>query len=242
MTARRIARSRSPSGFRYCHDHQPGEQGAERRAQCRRRGRDRRDRRLYRQRLRRRSGLAELSRRQDGGRRSRRVRRAELPAAGGQPGAGRGRGLAGRADARAAQTTRSPSTSPAATWPSAATCCCELGGFDPIYRAAGDDVDICWRFQDAGYTIGFSAAAMVWHFRRNTVKAYIDQQRGYGKAEALVYAKHPVPLQPLRPGEMARPHLRRPVGGAAAVAQAGDLFRHRSGAACSRRCTSRRRR
>ena len=67
----------------------------------------------------------------------------------------------------------------------------ELGGFDPLYRAAGDDVDICWRFQDAGYTIGFSAAAIVWHFRRNTVKAYINQQRGYGKAEALVYAKHP---------------------------------------------------
>jgi glycosyltransferase involved in cell wall biosynthesis len=67
----------------------------------------------------------------------------------------------------------------------------ELGGFDPLYRAAGDDVDICWRFQDAGYAIGFSAAAIVWHFRRNTVKAYLNQQRGYGKAEALVYAKHP---------------------------------------------------
>ena len=66
-----------------------------------------------------------------------------------------------------------------------------LGGFDPLYRAAGDDVDMCWRFQDAGYTIGFSPAATVWHFRRNTVKAYIGQQKGYGKAEALVYAKHP---------------------------------------------------
>jgi GT2 family glycosyltransferase len=66
-----------------------------------------------------------------------------------------------------------------------------LGGFDPVYRAAGDDVDICWRFQDAGYTIGFSPAAVVWHFRRNTVKAYFGQQRGYGKAEALVYSKHP---------------------------------------------------
>jgi len=67
----------------------------------------------------------------------------------------------------------------------------KLGGFDPVYRAAGDDVDICWRFQDAGYTIGFSPSAMVWHWRRNTVKAYIDQQKGYGKAEALVYSKHP---------------------------------------------------
>jgi len=67
----------------------------------------------------------------------------------------------------------------------------QLGGFDPVYRAAGDDIDICWRFQDAGYTIGFSPAAVVWHFRRNTVKAYCAQQRGYGKAEALVYSKHP---------------------------------------------------
>ena len=67
----------------------------------------------------------------------------------------------------------------------------QLGGFDPIYRAAGDDVDVCWRFQDAGYTIGFSPAAVVWHFRRNTVAAYCAQQRGYGKAEALVYSKHP---------------------------------------------------
>ena len=41
----------------------------------------------------------------------------------------------------------------------------ELGGFDPIYRAAGDDVDICWRFQDAGHAIGFSPAAAVWDFR-----------------------------------------------------------------------------
>jgi len=32
---------------------------------------------------------------------------------------------------------------------------------------------------------------VVWHFRRNTVAAYCNQQRGYGKAEALVYAKHP---------------------------------------------------
>ena len=32
---------------------------------------------------------------------------------------------------------------------------------------------------------------MVWHYRRNTVKAYLKQQMGYGKAEALLYFKHP---------------------------------------------------
>jgi len=66
-----------------------------------------------------------------------------------------------------------------------------LGGFDPLFRSAGDDVDLCWRFQDAGHVIGFSPAAMVWHFRRNTVRAYLKQQRGYGAAEALLYFKHP---------------------------------------------------
>jgi len=67
----------------------------------------------------------------------------------------------------------------------------EIGGFDPIYRSAGDDVDVCWRLQDRGYRIGFSPAAMVWHFRRNTMKAYFGQQKGYGKAEALLYFRHP---------------------------------------------------
>jgi O-antigen biosynthesis protein len=67
----------------------------------------------------------------------------------------------------------------------------EIDGFDPQFRAAGDDIDICWRLQDQGYTIGFSPAAIVWHYRRNTVKDYVKQQRGYGKAEALVYFKHP---------------------------------------------------
>jgi len=65
------------------------------------------------------------------------------------------------------------------------------GGFDPVFRAAGDDVDLCWRLQNEGHAIGFSAAAMVWHFRRNTTKAYIKQQMGYGAAEALLYFKHP---------------------------------------------------
>ena len=67
----------------------------------------------------------------------------------------------------------------------------EIHGFDPIFRAAGDDVDLCWRLQNQGYAIGFSPAAVVWHFRRNTMKAYIKQQMGYGKAEALLYVKHP---------------------------------------------------
>ncbi|HYJ86169.1 MAG TPA: glycosyltransferase, partial [Pyrinomonadaceae bacterium] len=66
-----------------------------------------------------------------------------------------------------------------------------INGFDPIFRAAGDDVDLCWRLQNKGYKIGFSPAAVVWHFRRNTVRDYLKQQRGYGKAETLLFFKHP---------------------------------------------------
>ena len=67
----------------------------------------------------------------------------------------------------------------------------ELGGFDPQFTAAGDNVDICWRMLDAGFTLGFCPSAFVWHFRRNTVKAYYGQQRGYGKAEAMLFPKYP---------------------------------------------------
>jgi glycosyltransferase involved in cell wall biosynthesis len=66
----------------------------------------------------------------------------------------------------------------------------EVGGFDSTYRKAGDDVDFIWRLQDKGYTIGFSPAAQVWHYRRNTIEAYLNQQRGYGEAEAMLQFKH----------------------------------------------------
>jgi len=67
----------------------------------------------------------------------------------------------------------------------------EVGCFDPRFRAAGDDVDICWRLQEAGQRIGFAPAALVWHRRRHKVGAYLKQQRGYGHAEGLLSFKHP---------------------------------------------------
>ncbi|MGJ8676652.1 MAG: glycosyltransferase [Akkermansiaceae bacterium] len=67
----------------------------------------------------------------------------------------------------------------------------QIGGFNPIYRVAGDDVDFCWRLIDAGFHIGFSGAAFVWHRRRTTIWRYFKQQLGYGKAEALLMREHP---------------------------------------------------
>ena len=72
-----------------------------------------------------------------------------------------------------------------------------VDGFDPRYRAAGDDVDLCWRIQDQVGEIGFNAAAMVWHHRRNSMQMYWKQQQGYGKAEALLEEKWPEKYNPL---------------------------------------------
>src|SRR5215204_5877396 len=67
----------------------------------------------------------------------------------------------------------------------------EIGAFDTRFRVAGDDVDICWRLRQRGWSLGFSPAAVVWHHRRNSIGAYWNQQRGYGKAEALLKEKWP---------------------------------------------------
>ena len=66
-----------------------------------------------------------------------------------------------------------------------------IGGFDEQYRIAGDDVDVCWRLQEQGGTIGFHPAALVWHHRRDSVRAYLRQQHNYGRAEAMLERKWP---------------------------------------------------
>jgi GT2 family glycosyltransferase len=66
-----------------------------------------------------------------------------------------------------------------------------VGGFDEDFRIAGDDVDICWKVQETGGTIGFSPSAVVWHHRRNSIPAYLKQQFNYGRAEGMLAAKWP---------------------------------------------------
>jgi len=66
-----------------------------------------------------------------------------------------------------------------------------VGGFDETFRIAGDDVDVCWRLQEAGEAIGFAPAAVVWHHCRSTVRRYLGQQFQYGRAEALLERRWP---------------------------------------------------
>jgi len=73
----------------------------------------------------------------------------------------------------------------------------DVGGFDPIYTSAGDDVDLCWKVLDQEWEIAFHPAAVVWHHRRAGLRTYLKQQQGYGRAEALVAVRHPNRFGPL---------------------------------------------
>lgn len=72
----------------------------------------------------------------------------------------------------------------------------EIGGFDPRFHTAGDDVDFCWRLRRAGHRLGFIPAAALWHHRRSTVRGYLRQQWGYGRAERQLWEKHPEHFTP----------------------------------------------
>ena len=71
------------------------------------------------------------------------------------------------------------------------SCLEEVGGFDAAFRVAGDDIDLCWRLQQKGWTLGFIPGAMVSHHRRHTIGGYWNQQKGYGMAEAKLERKWP---------------------------------------------------
>lgn len=66
-----------------------------------------------------------------------------------------------------------------------------IGGFNPVFHTAGDDVDFCWRLRDAGYALGFAPGAFVWHHRRPSICGFLKQQIGYGRAERILLAIHP---------------------------------------------------
>jgi len=65
------------------------------------------------------------------------------------------------------------------------------GRFDAQHRAAGDDVDLCWRILVTNGKIVYHPSAVVWHHRRPTLRGYLRQQKGYGFAEAHLQRRYP---------------------------------------------------
>jgi len=67
----------------------------------------------------------------------------------------------------------------------------ETGGFDPMFTAAGDDVDLSWRLLERDAILAYAPGAVVIHERRRTLGAYLAQQRSYGRGEAILFRKYP---------------------------------------------------
>ena len=65
-----------------------------------------------------------------------------------------------------------------------------VGAFNPEFTSADDDVDVCWKILDSGREIGVTPAAQVIHRRRDTVRGYLRQQRGYGRAKKGLAGLH----------------------------------------------------
>ena len=68
----------------------------------------------------------------------------------------------------------------------------KVGGFDPMFTSAGDDVDLSWRLAASGETLAYAPGAVVIHERRATLAAYLRQQHGYGIGEGLLFRKYPL--------------------------------------------------
>jgi len=68
----------------------------------------------------------------------------------------------------------------------------KVGGFDPMFTAAGDDVDLSWRLAASAETLAYAPGAVVIHEPRATLAAYLRQQRGYGIGEGLLFRKYPL--------------------------------------------------
>lgn len=89
-----------------------------------------------------------------------------------------------------------------------------LGGFDSTYRHIGEDVDFCLRARRAGYTLGFCAAAVVYHGAEREVAPVVRRAFFHGYSSAQV-------MNRLGVGHVAWRHLRPLVSPRAALAWHG---------------------
>lgn len=70
-----------------------------------------------------------------------------------------------------------------------------IGGFDETLRF-GEDVDLVWRLDEAGYRCRYDPAAHVTHHVRPTLGAWIRQRVGYGSSAASLDRRHPGDVAP----------------------------------------------
>jgi mycofactocin system glycosyltransferase len=110
----------------------------------------------------------------------------------------------------------------------------EVGGFDERLRF-GEDVDLVWRLDDAGWRCRYDPTVTVWHAPRASWLGRLRQHAGYGTSAAPLALRHPRALTPIRVNGWTATawtgaltgHLL--VGGVVAVGSAARLHRHLPG-------------
>ncbi len=73
----------------------------------------------------------------------------------------------------------------------------EIGGFDETLRL-GEDVDLVWRLDEAGWRCRYDPSVVVWHEPRATMRARLRQHADYGSSAAPLALRHPGALAPYR--------------------------------------------
>ena len=76
-----------------------------------------------------------------------------------------------------------------------------LGGFDESYVGGHEEVDLAWRAQEAGFSVGFAPDAVVHYRLRSSLRSMVRQRFWYGRSYAQLYRtfRHSgVPRTPVR--------------------------------------------
>jgi mycofactocin system glycosyltransferase len=72
-----------------------------------------------------------------------------------------------------------------------------VGGFDRSMRV-GEDVDLTWKLDEAGYRVRYEPSVIVHHRPRPTLGAWLQQRYAYGSSAAPLARRHPGALAPVR--------------------------------------------
>jgi mycofactocin glycosyltransferase len=72
----------------------------------------------------------------------------------------------------------------------------ELGGFDETLNS-GEDVDLCWRFIEAGARLRYEPVALVAHDHRTQLREWFLRKAFYGSSAAPLSVRHPGKTAPL---------------------------------------------
>jgi glycosyltransferase involved in cell wall biosynthesis len=66
-----------------------------------------------------------------------------------------------------------------------------VGGFEPEIPGPGsEEIDFCWRVQQAGFRFAYEPAAVVAYRFRTGLRPFMRQQFRYGRGEAALYSRH----------------------------------------------------